>query len=86
MCIERVAVLQQSIMLTGLKVGVGNEILNVDGQEFSDAPGMAATINSDFLTGNGKVGDSLLNILEQNRLPGEEDCLLTEMVGSGERR
>ncbi|NLH41228.1 MAG: purine-binding chemotaxis protein CheW [Planctomycetes bacterium] len=58
---------------TGIIVDRVQEVLDIAGGEIEDAPHFDATVNTDFILGMGKVGQSVKILLDIDRVLGGSD-------------
>jgi purine-binding chemotaxis protein CheW len=56
----------------GILVDAVNEVLNIDAAEIDPAPRVAATVDTAFIRGMGKAGDSVKILLEIERVLNAE--------------
>jgi purine-binding chemotaxis protein CheW len=55
---------------TGIVVDHVQEVLDIDGENIEEAPQFGATVNTDFILGMGKVGDSVKILLDIDKVLG----------------
>ena len=53
---------------TGIVVDRVQEVLDIPGSDIEDAPQFGASVNTDFILGMGKVGESVKILLDINRV------------------
>jgi len=53
---------------TGIVVDRVQEVLDIDGQDIEEAPQFGASVNTDFILGMGKVGQSVKILLDINKV------------------
>jgi purine-binding chemotaxis protein CheW len=58
---------------TGIVVDHVQEVLDIDGQDIEDAPQFGASVDTDFILGMGKIGDSVKILLDINKVLGGDD-------------
>jgi purine-binding chemotaxis protein CheW len=58
---------------TGIIVDRVSEVLDVDGADIDDAPEFGSSVNTDFILGMGKIGESVKILLDINKVLGGED-------------
>lgn len=58
---------------TGIIVDRVQEVLDVSGQDIEDAPQFSAAVNTDFILGMGKVGDSIKILLDIDKVLAGDD-------------
>jgi len=58
---------------TGIIVDRVQEVLDIDGGDIEDAPQFGAAVNTDFILGMGKVGQSVKILLDIDRVLGGAD-------------
>ena len=58
---------------TGIIVDRVQEVLDIDGHSIEDAPEFGASVDTGFILGMGKVGDSVKILLDINRVLGSAD-------------
>lgn len=58
---------------TGIVVDNVQEVLDIDGQDIEDAPQFGASVDTDFILGMGKIGDSVKILLDINKVLGGDD-------------
>jgi purine-binding chemotaxis protein CheW len=55
---------------TGTVVDHVQEVLDIDGENIEEAPQFGSTVNTDFILGMGKVGDSVKILLDIDKVLG----------------
>jgi len=55
---------------TGIVVDHVQEVLDIDGENIEEAPQFGSTVNTDFILGMGKVGDSVKILLDIDKVLG----------------
>ena len=71
---------------TGIVVDRVQEVLDIAGEDIEDAPQFGSAVNTDFILGMGKIGESVKILLDIDRvLASEEFNSLTDNFGSQER-
>jgi purine-binding chemotaxis protein CheW len=58
---------------TGIIVDHVSEVLDVDGADIDDAPQFGSSVNTDFILGMGKIGESVKILLDIDKVLGGED-------------
>ncbi|OHB54984.1 MAG: chemotaxis protein CheW [Planctomycetes bacterium GWF2_42_9] len=58
---------------TGIVVDHVQEVLDIDGENIEEAPQFGASVNTDFILGIGKVGDSVKLLLDIDKVLGNCD-------------
>jgi purine-binding chemotaxis protein CheW len=58
---------------TGVVVDRVQEVLDVAGQDIEEAPQFGTTVNTDFILGMGKIGDSVKILLDIDRVLAGDD-------------
>jgi purine-binding chemotaxis protein CheW len=58
---------------TGIVVDHVQEVLDIAGQDIEEAPQFGASVNTDFILGMGKIGDSVKILLDIDRVLGGGD-------------
>ena len=58
---------------TGIIVDRVQEVLDIAGQDIEEAPQLGASVDTDFILGMGKVGDSVKILLDIDRVLGSAD-------------
>ncbi len=66
----------------GLIVDSVSDILNIQSQEISSTPDFGTSINTEFIAGMSKCGDSLVLILDVDRVLTEEEAAIVEQTYS----
>lgn len=61
---------------TGIIVDRVQEVLDIAGQSIEDAPQFGASVNTDFILGMGKVGESVKILLDIDRVLGTDASVL----------
>jgi purine-binding chemotaxis protein CheW len=64
---------------TGIVVDHVQEVLDVDGENIEEAPQFGSSVNTDFILGIGKVGESVKILLDIDKVLGS-----TELEGIGQ--
>jgi purine-binding chemotaxis protein CheW len=64
----------------GLIVDTVSDILNILPQTISDAPNFGTSINTEFIAGMAKTGDSLVLVLDVDRVLTEEEAAIVSQV------
>lgn len=62
----------------GLIVDTVSDILNIQSQSISNTPDFGTSINTEFIAGMSKCGDSLLLLLDVDRVLTEEEATVVE--------
>ena len=65
---------------TGIVVDHVSEVLDIDGQNIEEAPQFGSSVNTDFILGMGKIGDSVKILLDIDKALAGDD--LTGFSGS----
>ena len=60
---------------TGIIVDHVSEVLNIAEEQIEDAPGFGASIDSDFILGMGKIGQSVKILLDIDKVLGGEAAM-----------
>ncbi len=60
---------------TGIVVDHVQEVLDVDGHDIEPAPQFGSAVETDFILGMGKVGDSVKILLDIDKVLGDETLL-----------
>ena len=55
---------------TGIVVDRVQEVLDIDGEQIEEAPQFGASVDTDFILGMGKIGESVKILLDINRVLG----------------
>jgi len=77
----KVVIVEFASLMVGMEVNDVSEVLTLTKDRISSAPAMATTINSNFISGVGKLEDRLLIILDVERiLSDEEHSMLASMM------
>jgi purine-binding chemotaxis protein CheW len=63
---------------TGIVVDHVQEVLDIDGENIEEAPQFGSTVNTDFILGMGKVGESVKILLDIDKVLG--NCELENIV------
>jgi purine-binding chemotaxis protein CheW len=58
---------------TGIAVDHVQEVLDIAGEDIEDAPQFGSTVDTDFILGMGKIGDSVKILLDIDKVLGGED-------------
>jgi len=58
---------------TGLVVDKVSEVLNITEEQIEDAPGFGSSLDTDFILGMGKIGQSVKILLDINKVLGADD-------------
>jgi purine-binding chemotaxis protein CheW len=58
---------------TGIIVDHVSEVLDVDGADIDDAPEFGSSVDTDFILGMGKIGESVKILLDIDKVLGGED-------------
>jgi purine-binding chemotaxis protein CheW len=58
---------------TGIIVDHVSEVLDVDGADIDDAPQFGSSVDTDFILGMGKIGESVKILLDIDKVLGGED-------------
>jgi purine-binding chemotaxis protein CheW len=70
---------------TGVVVDHVQEVLDIAGEDIEEAPQFDSSVNTDFILGMGKIGESVKILLDINRVLASEDfSSLTDNFGSQE--
>jgi purine-binding chemotaxis protein CheW len=64
---------QDSQFETGIIVDNVSEVLDVMGEQIDNAPEFGSSVNTDFILGMGKIGESVKILLDINKVLGGED-------------
>ena len=64
---------------TGLVVDHVSEVLDISGEDIESAPQFGSNVDTDFILGMGKIGDSVKILLDIDKVLGGED--FTGMAG-----
>jgi purine-binding chemotaxis protein CheW len=79
----KVVIIEFADLVVGMEVNEVSEVLTLAAERISAAPSMATTIDSNFISGVGKLQDRLLIILDVERiLTDEEHSMLSRSVAS----
>ena len=65
---------------TGIVVDRVQEVLDIAGEDIEQSPEFGASVNTDFILGMGKIGDSVKILLDIDRVLGQEQ--LASVVGN----
>ena len=66
---------------TGIVVDHVQEVLDIDGQDIEEAPQFGSTVNTDFILGMGKIGDTVKILLDIDKvLAGDDFSNLTSSL------
>jgi purine-binding chemotaxis protein CheW len=69
----------------GLIVDTVSDILNMSAQDISAAPDFGASINTEFIAGMGKTADSLVLVLDVDKVLTEDEASVLELA-TGDRQ
>ncbi len=58
---------------TGIVVDHVQEVLDIEGENIEEAPQFGSSVNTDFILGMGKIGDSVKILLDINKVLGSVD-------------
>jgi purine-binding chemotaxis protein CheW len=58
---------------TGIVVDHVSEVLDIPGESIEDAPSFGAAVDTDFILGMGKIGESVKILLDIDRVLGDEE-------------
>jgi hypothetical protein len=58
---------------TGIVVDHVEEVLDIAGKDIEEAPQFGSTVNTDFILGMGKIGDSVKILLDIDRVLAGDD-------------
>ena len=58
---------------TGIVVDHVQEVLDIDGQDIEEAPQFGSSVDTDFILGMGKIGDTVKILLDIDRVLGNGD-------------
>ena len=58
---------------TGIVVDCVQEVLDINGQDIEEAPQFGSTVETDFILGMGKIGDSVKILLDVDKVLGGDD-------------
>jgi purine-binding chemotaxis protein CheW len=77
----KVVIVEFADLTVGMEVNEVSEVLTLNSDRISAAPSMATTIDSNFISGVGKLQDRLLIILDVERiLTDEEHSMLAQVA------
>jgi purine-binding chemotaxis protein CheW len=77
----KVVIVEFADLTVGMEVNEVSEVLTLNSERISSAPAMATTIDSNFISGVGKLQDRLLIILDVERiLTDEEHSMLAQVA------
>jgi purine-binding chemotaxis protein CheW len=80
-----IIVTEYSRGVMGLIVDSVSDILNILPQSISDAPDFGTSINTEFIAGMAKAGDTLVLVLDVDRvLTAEEASMVQQVAGDGD--
>ena len=69
---------------TGIIVDHVSEVLDIAGEKIEEPPTFGASVDTDFILGMGKIGDSVKILLDIDRVLGEDEInMLAETTQSG---
>ena len=72
-CIIVVEIGQESRSFsTGIVVDHVQEVLDIDGQDIEEAPQFGSSVDTDFILGMGKIGDTVKILLDIDRVLGND--------------
>jgi purine-binding chemotaxis protein CheW len=84
-CIIVVEITQgQRSFSTGIVVDHVQEVLDIDGQDIEEAPQFGSSVDTDFILGMGKIGDSVKILLDIDKVLGGEDLSGLDDISSNE--
>ncbi|MFI5379155.1 MAG: chemotaxis protein CheW [Tepidisphaerales bacterium] len=70
---------------TGIIVDHVSEVLDIGGEKIEEPPTFGASVDTDFILGMGKIGDSVKILLDIDRVLGEEEInMLAETTHGGQ--
>ena len=73
-CIIVVEITQGSRQFqTGIVVDHVSEVLDIDGNDIEESPQFGSSVNTDFILGMGKIGDTVKILLDIDKVLGGED-------------
>jgi purine-binding chemotaxis protein CheW len=58
---------------TGIVVDHVQEVLDIAGQDIEDAPQFGSSVDTNFILGMGKIGDTVKILLDINKVLGGDD-------------
>ena len=58
---------------TGIVVDRVQEVLDIDGENIEDAPQFGSNVNTDFILGMGKIGETVKILLDVDKVLADED-------------
>jgi len=58
----------------GIIIDWVQEVLDIAGENIEDAPQFGAAVDTDFILGMGKIGDSVKILLDINRVLARTEC------------
>jgi purine-binding chemotaxis protein CheW len=68
-------------LFTGIIVDRVSEVLDIPSEKIEDPPAFGATVDTDFILGMGKIGDSVKILLDIDKVLGDEEKdVLTQAV------
>ena len=75
-CIIVVEISQGKISIsTGIMVDRVQEVLDITADQIEDAPQFGSNVNTEFILGMGKIGDTVKILLDIDRILGSEDMM-----------
>ncbi len=87
---EQTCVIVVEIKQSGRKLSTGiivdhvSEVLDIAGEKIEEPPTFGASVDTDFILGMGKIGDSVKILLDIDRVLGEDEInMLAETTQSG---
>ena len=84
-CIIVVEIGQESRSFsTGIVVDHVQEVLDIDGQDIEEAPQFGSSVDTDFILGMGKIGDTVKILLDIDKVLGGEDFSGLDSMSSNE--
>jgi purine-binding chemotaxis protein CheW len=79
-----IIVTEYSRGVMGLIVDSVSDILNIHPQSISNAPNFGTSINTEFIAGMAKTGDSLVLVLDVDRVLTEEEAAIVQQVADSD--
>ena len=79
-----IIVTEYSRGVMGLIVDSVSDILNILPQSISDAPDFGTSINTEFIAGMAKAGDTLVLVLDVDRVLTAEEAIMVQQVAGDE--
>ncbi len=77
----RIMVVEVKGRVIGMVVDEVSEVMQIHSEDISPPPPMGTSVNTDFISGMGKVGDKLMIILDINKiLSAEEQRMMEEKM------